>query len=106
MSLDNMRLFKLGVPRGRLRDQHVMSALFWEVIWEEQGWNLWLRCEMVRLLVIVLCTHSGAGPYGAYRASPYILCLSASLKYPDNSIGCKFPELSCRYENPSPSGKC
>ena len=40
MSLDSMRLFKLGVPRGRLRDQHVMSALIWEVIWEGQGGNL------------------------------------------------------------------
>ena len=40
MSLDNMRLFKLGLPRGRLRDQNVMSALIWEVIWEGQGGNL------------------------------------------------------------------
>lgn len=37
MSLDNLRMFKFGLPRGRLRDQDVMSALIWEVKWEGGG---------------------------------------------------------------------
>ena len=44
-----------------------------------------------------------AGSYEAFwwLASTYILCFSSSLKYPENSIWCKLPELFWRWKNPS-----
>ena len=44
------------------------------------------------------------GPPGAFLGQPFwhFLCFSSSLKYPDNSIGCIFPELFCRCIKPPP----
>lgn len=61
-----MRLFKLGLPRGRLRSSECDVSI-------DLGSDLGgagrepinSRCEMVRLLVTVHCTHSKEqGPVG------------------------------------------
>ena len=56
------------------------------------------------------CPHwKGAGPYWVFleQTPPlHVLCFSSSVKHLDNSIGCTFPELFCRCENPSPNRQC
>ena len=41
------------------------------------------------------------GPSGD-RPPPHTLCFSSSLKYLDNSMGCRFPEWFCRCETLPP----
>ena len=52
-----------------------------------------------------------AGPCGPFQDRPtpcpqHILCCSSSVKHPDNTVRCTFPELFHRCENHPPNGRC